>query len=502
VTDLREHLDVLVVGAGLSGIGAGWYLQDRCPWASYAIFEARGSIGGTWDLFRYPGVRSDSDMFTLGYAFRPWSREESIAGGGTILEYIKATAAESGVDRRIRFGHRVVRADWSTEEARWHVAARRDDGDTVELTCGFLFTCTGYYRYDQGYTPEFPEIGQFAGTVVHPQHWPEDLDFAGKQVVVIGSGATAVTLVPAMAATAGHVIMLQRSPTYITSLPAKDPVANAMRKVLPGRAAAPAVRWYKALLAQAFFQWSRRRPESAKRFLLRNVERQLTEGYDVATHFTPRYDPWDQRLCLVPDADLFHAIRKGRVSVVTDRIATFTERGIRLESGEELAADIVVTATGLDLLFMGGMELSVDGAPVDVPNTLVYKGMMLGGVPNLAMAVGYTNASWTLKCDLTCAYVCRLLNRMRAAGLRQCTAVNRDAGLETLPILGLMSGYVLRSADRFPKQGSRQPWQVHQSYLRDWRALKRSGLDDEAMAFSNPAPTAAPAGAGALDRAS
>ena len=483
-----EHLDVLVVGAGLSGIGAGWYIQDRCPWATYAIFEGRDAIGGTWDLFRYPGVRSDSDMFTLGYSFRPWAREESIAAGDVILDYIEATASEAGIDAHIRFGHRVVRAEWSTDEARWHVTASRGDGEIIELTCGFLFTCTGYYRYDQGYTPDFRGIGRFGGTVVHPQHWPDDLDFAGKQVVVIGSGATAVTLVPAMAQTAAHVTMLQRSPTYVASLPSKDPIANALRRALPARSAAPLVRWYKALTAQAFFQWSRRRPEAVKRFLRRHVERQLPEGYDVAAHFTPRYNPWDQRMCFVPDADLFRAIRRGTVSVVTDQVDTFREGGLLLESGAELPADVVVTATGLDLLFMGGIELAVDGVPVDVPNTIVYKGMMLAGVPNLAMAVGYTNASWTLKCDLTCAYVTRLLNRMRATGLRQCTAVNRDVAVEPQPLLGLTSGYVLRAAERFPKQGSRLPWRVHQSYLADWRALKRSALDDQAMTFSNRAP--------------
>jgi monooxygenase len=489
-----EHLDVLVVGAGLSGIGAGHYLQAECPWASYAIFEARDAIGGTWDLFRYPGIRSDSDMFTLGYAFRPWDEARSIADGGSILRYIRQTAADEGIDRRIRFRHRIVRADWSSDEARWHVTAERTDtGETVEVTCGFLFSCSGYYRYDRGHQPEFPGRDRYRGTFVHPQFWPDDLDVAGKRVVVIGSGATAVTLVPSLAREAEHVTMLQRSPSYIVSLPAEDGLANLMRRALPARWSGPLVRWYKALTTQAFYRLSQRRPEMVKRLLRKGLERQLPAGFDVDTHFAPRYDPWDQRLCLVPDGDLFRAIRAGDASIVTDHVATFTETGIRLESGAELEADVVVSATGLDLLFLGGIELAVDGAPVDVPGTLAYKGMMLEGVPNLAMAVGYTNASWTLKCDLTCQYVTRLLNHLRETGLRQCTPVNDDPTVEPRPLLGLMSGYVLRSQDRFPKQGSRFPWQVHQSYLRDYRALRLSGIHDEAMRFTNPGPVSAPA---------
>jgi monooxygenase len=489
-----EHLDVLVVGAGLSGIGAGNYLQDKCPWASYAIFEARDAIGGTWDLFRYPGIRSDSDMFTLGYSFRPWDGEKSIADGDAILQYIKDTAAEAGIDRRIRFNHRIVAADWSTEEAQWHVTAERTDtGETVELTCGFVFSCSGYYRYDRGYQPDFPGMERFRGTVVHPQSWPGDLDYAGKRVVVIGSGATAVTLIPAMARTAAHVTMLQRSPTYIASLPAKDPVADVLRKALPSRYSGPIIRWFKALTTQASYQLSHRRPELVKRILRLQLKRQLPPGYDIATHFTPHYNPWDQRLCVVPDGDLFKAIRAGDASVVTDRIETFTETGVRLESGHELEADIVVTATGLDLLFIGGIEVTVDGEALDLPSRLTYKGMMLEGVPNLAVAIGYTNASWTLKCDLTCDYVCRLLEHMRANGVRQCTPVNNDASVVAQPLLGLSSGYVLRSASRFPKQGSKFPWQVHQNYLADYRALKMSGVEDPAMVLSNPVPAAAPA---------
>jgi monooxygenase len=486
-----EHLDVLIVGAGLSGIGAGHHVQTKCPWASYAIFEARDSIGGTWDLFRYPGIRSDSDMFTLGYSFRPWDGEKSIADGASILQYIKDTAAEEGIDRRIRFHHRIVAASWSSEEARWHITAERTDTrDTIELTCGFLFSCSGYYRYDRGYQPDFAGMGRFTGTIVHPQHWPEDLDHSGKRVVVIGSGATAVTLIPSMAEDAAHVTMLQRSPSYIVAVPAKNPAADLLRKVLPSRFAAPAIRWLLALGTQASYHLSKRRPGLVKKVLRRGLERQLPDGYDIDTHFTPSYDPWDQRLCAVPDGDLFKAITARTASVVTDHIDTFTEKGLLLTSGTELEADIIITATGLELLFLGGIELSVDGEVVDVASRLTYKGMMLEGVPNLAVAIGYTNASWTLKCDLTCDYVCRLLHHMRETGQRQSMPVNRDSSVTPEPLLGLSSGYVQRSADRFPKQGSRFPWQVHQSYLRDYRTLKQSPIEDDAMVFSNPVPPA------------
>jgi monooxygenase len=487
-TNPPEHLDVLIVGAGLSGIGAAHYLRARCPWASWAIFEARDAIGGTWDLFRYPGVRSDSDMFTLGYAFRPWSGDQAIADGASILAYIRETAARDGTDQRTRFNTRVVAASWSTDEARWRVTAQRTDtGEVVEVSCGFIVGCTGYYRYDHGYQPDFPGLDRFGGTIVHPQAWPRDLDYAGRRVLVVGSGATAVTLVPALAQTAAHVTMVQRSPGYIAALPARDPIAAAVQRALPERYSGPALRWFKALITQAFFRLSRGRPELVKRMLSRQLVRQLPDGYDVAAHFTPRYNPWDQRFCIAPDGDLFAAIRNGTVSVVTDHIDTFTEQGLRLRSGAELEADIIVTATGLELLFAGGIELSVDGEVVDPAAKLTYRGMMLEGVPNLAIAVGYTNASWTLKCDLTCGYVCRLLNHMRAVGMRQAMPVNRAPVTSTRPLLDLTSGYIQRSAHRFPRQGTRFPWQVNQSYLRDYRALKLRGVKDGAMVFSSPA---------------
>lgn len=482
-----EHLDVLVVGAGLSGVGAGHYLQAKCPWATYAIFEARDAIGGTWDLFRYPGIRSDSDMHTLGYAFRPWPGEQSIADGASIRRYIEETAAAEGIDRRIRFHHRVLRANWSTAEARWHVTAERTDThETFELTCGFLFSCSGYYRYDHGYLPDFAGMDRFKGRIVHPQAWPEDLDYAGKRVIVIGSGATAITLLPSLAKTAAHVTMLQRSPTYVLVRPSKSRLTAFLRRILPAGLAGDAIRWFNAIVTQAFFQLSRRRPAFVKQMLRKGVAEQLPPGYDVDTHFTPRYDPWDQRVCLDSDGDLFRAIRQGTASVVTDHVDTFTETGIRLRSGRELEADIVITATGLEMLFFGGVALSLDGVPFNAPSKMTYKGMMLEGLPNAAVAVGYTNASWTLKCELTCDYVARLLNHMRDTGARQCMAVNRDPSVVSAPLMPLSSGYIQRAAHAFPRQGPHFPWQVYQSYLRDYRAMKLRSVVDDTMVFSNP----------------
>ncbi len=480
-----EHVDVVIVGAGLSGIGAAHHLQASCPGRTYAILEARDAIGGTWDLFRYPGIRSDSDMYTLGYAFRPWEEAKALADGPSIRRYIRDTAGEDGSDRRIRFGHRVVRAEWSTPQARWTVEAERTDtGETVRMTCGFLFMCSGYYRYDSGYAPEFRGAERFAGRIVHPQQWTDDVDYADRRVVVIGSGATAVTLVPAIAQTAAHVTMLQRSPTYIVAVPGEDPIAALVRRFLPARLAYPVVRWKNVLLTMLVFQLSRRRPGFVKRLIRRGLERQLPAGYDIDTHFTPRYNPWDQRMCLVPDGDLFTAIRDGRASVVTDTIETFTERGLRLASGAELDADLIVTATGLNVQTLGGMSLAVDGREVELSQTLAYKGMMLSGVPNLALSFGYTNASWTLKCDLTCEYVCRLLNHMAAHGYEQCVPRNRDPARPTEPFIDLSAGYVQRSIAKFPRQGRATPWRLHQNYARDIAMLRYGSLEDEAMEFS------------------
>jgi monooxygenase len=483
VTTTSEHLDVLIVGAGLSGIGAAHHLQLAFPGRTYAILEARDAIGGTWDLFRYPGVRSDSDMHTLGYRFRPWTQTKAIADGPAILGYVRETAAEAGIDRHIRFGHRVVRAEWSTVDARWTVEAVHD-GETVRLTTSFLYLCSGYYHYDAGHAPDFPGIERFGGTVVRPQHWPADLDYTGKKVVVIGSGATAVTLVPAMADQAAHVTMLQRSPTYILSMPAEDATATRLRRLLGVRRAYPIVRWKNVATSTLIYQLSRRRPSIVKALLRRAARRQLPPGYDVDTHFKPQYQPWDQRLCLVPDGDLFTAISKGQVSVVTDRIAEFTAPGLRLESGAELDADIVVMATGLRLLALGGIRLSVDGHDVEIPKTMAYKGMMLSGVPNLAFTLGYTNASWTLKADLVSEYVVRLLRYMDARGYDECVPTNDDPTVTERPLLDFQAGYVLRAVDQFPKAGSRPPWQLGMSYAHDLVKLRHGRIDDSAMRFS------------------
>ncbi|MFJ6197887.1 flavin-containing monooxygenase [Micromonospora sp. NPDC092111] len=491
-----DHVDVLIVGAGLSGIGAACHLRRDCPDKTYAVLEARDAIGGTWDLFRYPGIRSDSDMFTLGYSFKPWTDPKAIADGESIRRYVRQTARDYGVEEHIRFQHRVVRAEWDRATARWTVHARRDDtAEDVVLTCGFLFTCAGYYRYDAGHTPEFPGVERYTGRLVHPQHWPADLDHTGSRVVVIGSGATAVTLVPALAARAAHVTMLQRSPTYVIALPARDRIADALRRWLPPKAAYPVVRWKNVLLGTANYQLSRRAPKLVRSLLRRAAKGRLPAGYDVDRHFSPRYDPWDQRLCVVPDGDLFAALTAGRASVVTDTVDTFTPGGVRLGSGTELPADVVVTATGLNLLALGGMTLAVDGVDVDLARTVAYKGMMLSGVPNFALTIGYTNASWTLKADLVATYVCRLLRHLDATGQQIVTPVAPPDG-DLAPLIDLHSGYVLRSVDALPKQGARAPWRLYQNYPRDVMMMRHGRLTDEGVRFSRATPVAADAPVG------
>jgi len=479
-----EHVDVLIVGAGISGVGAGYYMKKRCPGHTFAIFEGREDIGGTWDLFRYPGIRSDSDMFTLGYAFKPWKDQKAIADGASILRYVRETADEFGIRQHIRFNHRVGNASWSSKDARWTVQARRTDtDDAIEITCNFLFMCSGYYDYKEGHSPEFAGRDRFKGTVVHPQHWPEDLDYTGKKVVVIGSGATAVTIVPEMAKKAAHVTMLQRSPTYIVSAPEQDVIANWMRRKLPARTAYSITRWKNVMLTMFFFTLSRRAPERMKAMIKKGQREALGPDYDIDTHLTPRYNPWDQRMCLVPDGDFFEALNAGTVSIATDTIDTFTETGIRLDSGKELDADIIVTATGLKLLFLAGMELTVDGEAVDLSQTMSYKAMMFSDVPNLALSFGYTNASWTLKSDLTGEYVCRLLNHMQRNGYRRCVPRQRDASMANVPFLDFSSGYITRAAASMPKQGTKAPWKLYQNYLMDILTLRHGKVDDESMEF-------------------
>ncbi len=486
-----EHVDVLIVGAGLSGIGAAWHLQDRCPSKSYAIFEARGAIGGTWDLFRYPGIRSDSDMYTLGYRFKPWTEAKAIADGPSILRYVKETAREHGIDRHIRFGHKVVAAHWRPADALWEVEAETADG-RMTITASFVLMCSGYYSYDEAHRPSWPDEDQFAGQFVHPQFWPEDLDYSGKRVVVIGSGATAVTLVPELAKQAAHVTMLQRSPTYVVSMPAEDKIATFTNRWLPSKLSYWLTRWRKVGFQLFFYRMTRKRPEKVKTKLLDMVRDALGPDYDIATHFTPRYNPWDQRLCLIPDEDMFAAIRSGEASVVTDAIERFTPDGIVLASGQELKADIVVTATGLKINVMGDARLDMDGAPIDLGRSLIYKGMMIGDVPNLTFCFGYTNASWTLKADLTSEYVCRLINHMDAKGVRIATP-KLAPGLTEAPFLDFQSGYIQRALDKLPKQGTEKPWRLYQNYAFDLVTLRFGKLDDGTMAFTNPAPDRAAA---------
>ncbi|MFO1328505.1 MAG: alpha/beta hydrolase fold domain-containing protein [Rubrivivax sp.] len=478
-----EDLDVLIIGAGLSGVGAAVHLQRQCPGQRYAIAEARPAMGGTWDLFRYPGVRSDSDMYTLGYDFRPWLQAKAIADGPAIRAYVEDTALEHGVAPRVRHGWRVVAADWRPELARWVLQVERDGGRApLQLHARFVLFCGGYYRYDQGHRPHFPGEERYRGTLVHPQAWPAQLDHAGARVVVIGSGATAVTLVPEMARTAAHVTMLQRSPTYVFARPAVDAVAEWLKRHLPALWAYRLVRLKNVALQLYFYRLARRYPDKAKARLVEMVRAQLPPGYDVERHFSPRYKPWDQRVCLVPDGDLFQAIRDGRASVVTDTIESFTEQGIRLASGQQLAADIVVTATGLELQVQGGIRQSVAGVPVDASKVLVYKGMMYSGVPNWASAFGYTNASWTLKADLTARYACRLIAHLQRHGLASCTPV-RGEGVREQPFLDFSSGYVQRALPMLPKQGNRPPWRLYQNYLLDWLTLRLTRVDDGVMRF-------------------
>jgi monooxygenase len=479
-----EHIDIIIVGAGLSGIDAAYHLQTSCPRKSFVILENRDAVGGTWDLFRYPGIRSDSDMFTFGYPFRPWLSNAAIADGASIRGYIRETAEAYRIDRKIRFRHRVINASWSSADALWTIEAERGETrEPVRFTCNFLFGCTGYYDYAAGYTPDFAGAGKFAGTLIHPQHWPESLDYGGKRVIVIGSGATAVTIVPVIAATAAHVTMLQRSPTYIVARPTNDKLATALRRFLPTRVAFAIARWFYVLFGLFFYNLSRRKPRAVKKWIMGQARAELGDDYDVLTHLNPRYNPWDQRLCLAPDADFFRAIKSGKAEIVTDAIESFTESGIRLKSGRELDADIVVTATGLKLLLLGGIAVSVDGKPVTFSDTMNFKGVMFSDVPNLFAAFGYTNASWTLKCDLTSAYVARLINYMDRRSYAACVP-RRDPAVASEPLIDFSSGYIQRVIDQFPRQGAKKPWRLYQNYVRDLLSLKFGAVNDQALEFA------------------
>lgn len=494
----EEVLDVVIVGGGLSGVGAACHLRARCPGKRFAILEARPAIGGTWDLFRYPGVRSDSDMHTLGYAFKPWRARKAIADGASILDYVREAAREHGIEKFIRYGHRLRRADWSTADALWTLEVERAAGEgeppaeagaasrTTTIRARFLSMCSGYYRYDRGHAPHFEGMERFEGRIVHPQFWPDDLDFAGKRIAVIGSGATAITLVPAMAKTAAHVTMIQRSPTWVVSMPEVDRIAVWLRRLLPDALAYRLTRWKNVAFQRWIYRQTRVRPDQVRARLLAEVRRHLSPDYDVERHFTPRYDPWDQRLCLIPDADLFLAIRDGRASVVTDRIARFTKSAIELESGETVEADVVVSATGLELEVLGGVAFSKDGKPIDFADTFTYKGMMYSDVPNLVQTFGYINASWTLRADLTAEYVCRLLETMDRHGARSATPRLRaeDRGMPRRPwITDFTPGYMQRVMHLFPKQGDHAPWLNTQDYARDREMVRKAPIEDGVIVF-------------------
>ena len=496
----EEQVDVLIVGAGISGIGAACHLQEQCPGRTYAIAERREAIGGTWDFFRYPGIRSDSDMYTLGYSFRPWTEPKAIADGPSILKYVRETAEAYRVEDKIRFGLHVKRASWSSSEALWTVEAERvESGESCRFRCNFLFMCSGYYNYDAGYTPDFEGVEDFPGEVVHPQNWNSDIAYEGKRVAVIGSGATAVTLVPELARKAAHVTMVQRTPTYMVSMPSEDRFANWARRHFSPKTAYGLTRWKNVLLGIAGFNFCRRWPEAAKRMLRKGLERHIRPGYDIDRHFTPPYNPWEQRMCLVPDSDFFDALNEERVSIATDHVDRFTEKGLALRSGEEIEADLIVTATGLDLQFMGGLELSVDGKEVDASESTTYKSMMFSDIPNLALSFGYTNASWTLKCDLTCEYVARLLNHMEAKGYTTCIPRLLDSNVDVEPMLNLTSGYIMRSVDAFPKQGTKAPWRLYQNFVLDKLSIGLSPIADASLEFSTCSRISEPSFGGPAD---
>lgn len=488
-----NYHDVVIIGAGLSGIGAACHLRAELPDIDFVILEGRERMGGTWDLFRYPGIRSDSDMHTLGYRFKPWKDAKAIADGPAILQYIRETASEHDIEGRIRYRQRLIKAEWSSEDCVWTLNVESGENrESRQIRCRFLLMCAGYYSYEHGHTPDFPGRERFAGPIVHPQAWPEDLDYSGKRVVVIGSGATAVTLLPELAKSAAHVTMLQRSPTYMIAFPDEDIIANVLGKILPERLAYRITRWKNIRLQAFIFRTARTRPRFARWLLVGHARRTLGPDYDVDKHFNPRYDPWEERLCLIPNSDLFETIRSGRASVVTDRIESFTESGILLESGESIEADIIVTATGLDIVVLGGVEFHVDGKRVEFPKTYTYKGVMIEGVPNMISTFGYINASWTLRADLIARFSCRVLGHMQETGSRQCVPVVRteDEGMAAQPwVTGFSSGYLQRVMDQLPKQGDREPWLNSQNYFEDREKFLKGALDDGTLRFEGAART-------------
>ena len=478
-----ESVDVLIIGAGLAGIGGACQLRRQCPDRTFTVLESRAVSGGTWDLFRYPGIRSDSDMYTYSYSFKPWRDKSTIADGHKILSYIREAAADYDVEQHIRYQHKVVAANWSDVDKRWHVTARRGDtAERVTISCKFVFNCTGYYDYEQGYTPAFAGMDDFNGQVLHAQHWPEDLDYHDKRVIVVGSGATAVTLVPTLSKDTASLVMLQRTPTYIATVPSEDPLAKKLRKWLPESWTFRLTRWKKVLFQIYVYKLSRKRPDDLRRFMLGQVRQALGPDYDIKTHFTPPYNPWDQRLCAVPDGDMFKAIKQGRAEVITDHIERFNKTGIALKSGAQLDADIVILATGLNLQFAGGIEYSINNEKVDYTKHFIYRGMMFSDVPNMAFTVGYTNSSWTLKTDLTSNYVCRLLKKMARGGFASVTP-RMKGSVEEMPLLDFDAGYVLRAREQFPKQGNRLPWKNYQDYIRDFIGLRLRSLRDKELEF-------------------
>ena len=488
---MSEHLDVLIVGAGLSGIGAAWHLRQQCPDKSFAILEGRDTIGGTWDLFRYPGIRSDSDMYTLGYNFKPWTEPKVIADGDRIRNYIQEVARDGGIQKNIRFGHKVSAAAWDSETAKWTVTVQTKNGDTVEFSCNWLMMCSGYYNYDEGFTPEFKGREDFKGQIIHPQFWPENLDYSGKRVSVICSGATAITLIPSMTDKAQHVTMLQRTPSYVISVPQFDPMVRFLLKFLPDMTVYNISRARNNFITQTIFKLSRKYPNAVRKFLLKQVKMQVGPNFDMK-HFTPPYNPWDQRLCAVPNGDLFKVLRKGQASVVTDQIDRFVDKGILLKSGQVLESDIIITATGLNLRLFGGMQMSVDGVPVDMSKHISYKGLMFSDLPNFSNTLGYTNASWTLKADLIAEYVCRLLKHMDQTGTR-IAMPRRTPDVQAAPLLDMTSGYVARAEASLPKGADRAPWKLYQNYAMDKAQLHKGKLEDGVMVFAKPHKVARPA---------